>query len=218
MTTEAVPLRHILAPGSYGIQWFLPSDQGVTTTVHGDIDLQPSTPPRGEMAFEGIPIEWETNGALKSAGFPQTYTYPILKGKLRSNHDVVLIEAVVTTWAPNQAMVEARCALVGLGAPSVEDQFDSMRIQTSFLDRLSGVAPIAMTSIPMPEQDKPLKWWAQQAESLQQVWTSEKRSSPWASTAALGQVIPTNLLYVTARSRPLASALQRNLMKSSGNG
>lgn len=173
MDSEVTPLKHVVAPGEYSVQWFLPTENGETQAVEGMIELLPERPPRGQM-FDGAPIKWDVGeDHSHGASFPQTYEYPMLEGRLRNNYSIFLIDAEVLTWFGDRANVTARCALVGwapdAGQPTT---FHSIRLQTTFLDRLSAVAPLSKFKIPFNTDGKPIEWWAQQSSDLTQTWES----------------------------------------------
>src|SRR3954469_14863198 len=169
---DEAPLRHIVGPGEYPVQWLGASEDGETATpVQGSITLEPLHPPRGRMMFEGVPVAWDVTGSSLSAGFPQNYDYPLLLGHLASNHVIYLIDATVETWLEGTAVVYARCALVGTPGAEVGSKFQPLLLQTPFLDRPATIAPIDATRIP---RGRPIEWWAREAADLhKQVWTSE---------------------------------------------
>ncbi|AWS40188.1 hypothetical protein DKM19_01425 [Streptosporangium sp. 'caverna'] len=97
-----------------------------------------------------------------------------LRGKLRTNHDVVLLDATLTRWMHDRALVTGGTALVGLGLPSGQDQpkFGSITFQVGGLTELSGASPIKETyrpaSLAAPDTEFKMVW----NSDVDQEWTA----------------------------------------------
>jgi len=186
--TDGVPLNLRLAPGEYRCVWLVPDDQGDVRRLDGDIMLSVESPPRGN-AYGDVPLVWEHHDGQSSAGFPQVYSYPLLRGELRNGLNVVLLEAEVHSWDPGQALVNARIALVGTPGliqnhPPV---FDDMKLQITGLDSFYGVAPLKSFTFPTTGRDFYDRPTQVEANSdSEQSWSDENAEIHMSYDAALG--------------------------------
>jgi hypothetical protein len=186
--TDGVPLKLRLAPGEYRCVWLMPDDQGGVRRLDGDIMLSVESPPRGN-AYGDVPLVWEHRDGQSSAGFPQTYSFPVLRGELRNGLDVVLLEAEVHSWDASQALVTARVALVGAPGLMKNDPpiFDDMKLQITGLDSFYGVAPLKSFTFPATGRDfydHPLQVKAN--PDSEQSWSDESAEISMSYDAALG--------------------------------
>ncbi|MEU2610709.1 hypothetical protein ABZ570_03850 [Micromonospora sp. NPDC007271] len=152
LVASGVPLKPRLEPGQYGGEWLIPNQDGLVQRVGGDLELSAGRPP-SVAVWGDVPlhIEQHPNG-LTSAAFPQRFSYPLLVGELRNGLKVILVEAEVSTWQLERAIVSARAALVGPPSGSTEGPLlvSKIGIQISGLDAFSGIGPLKSFSHPQP--------------------------------------------------------------------
>lgn len=161
-------IKMLIDPGEYPCTLQIPDGEG-TREVAAEIELVGGNrPPRGNL-FGNVPLTVE-NGV---SSFPQRYTYPMVRGRLRNNQEIVLLEVVVTTWFPEQSSFAARGALVGFPPPDVADDFIGVRFQTTHLDRIIEYAPLAETKLPQPKPGEALEWWARERTSRYHEWSAD---------------------------------------------
>lgn len=166
MAEATVGIKMVIDPGEYACTLRIPELDGPTRELAAEIELVGGNkPPQGNL-FGDVPLKVE-NGA---SAFPQRYSYPVLRGRLRNNQELVLLDVEVTTWFPEQASFSARGALVGFPPPSAGDQFTKVRFQTLHLDRIIDFAPIAETKLPQPTAGEALEWWARERSSRYHEW------------------------------------------------
>lgn len=162
-------LKLLLEPGDYACTINLPDDDGSTREVAGEIELVGGNrPPRGNL-FGYLPHEVLTGVAT----FPQRSSYPVLRGRLRNNQELVLLDVSVTTLFPEQSSFSARAALVGFPQSDFADSFHKIRLQTIHLDRVIDYAPLAETKLPKPKPGEALEWWARERTSRYHEWVGE---------------------------------------------
>lgn len=135
-----------IAAGSYPCTWFIGNDR-----LSGDLQLAGARGPRG-AAFE-VPGVWTDSGTEESPSRrtfrPHTVEMPVLRGRLRPNHDVLLVDARIRHIFPEQSEVTARMALCGRWFPRGDSElmFSSVEFQVGGLTELarikalSGVSP-----------------------------------------------------------------------------
>lgn len=147
---DDTPLKLVIEPGEYHCTWSLLDQGGEPQEFPGDLELRPGLQPIGS-AHGNLPITWsESNGGF-SAGFPQTRTYPSVRGHLISGHDVLMLEATVQFWSRDRAFIDARAAIVGLqlfDAEEPPDLFTGCKLQVTGLDSIAGVAPLKSFTFP----------------------------------------------------------------------
>ena len=173
--SEPVPLKHIVDPGEYSCQLWVPIEGEEKRALEASISLQPRKQPKGDL-FGDVPIHVEVNEHGSSAAFPQSYEFPIVEGRLRSNHVIWLIDVNVQTWPGDRALFDARCALVGFPSSEPKNLFQSIRVQTTYLDRMASFAPIARFKPPQRTDGQPIEWWAEEASPMHHEWTSDNAS------------------------------------------
>lgn len=81
--------------------------------------------------------------------FGQRHEFDRLVGRLRSNHDIVVIDVGFEEWFPQQNIGFGRWAIVGLEIADVpEDRYTRVRFQITNSDLFFGVAPIGNVTWP----------------------------------------------------------------------
>jgi hypothetical protein len=157
------------------------------STVSGELTLVGLRKPYG-MMFEA-PGAWETkvsdDGSSVKTFSMHTQELPRLRGRLRTNHDVVLVDAEIVHVWPEQARVGARMALCGFDIPvEGEPLFSSVQFQVEGLNELAGTPPLSDVQVPLGSTDGERKFTA--------TWNQASRQS-WQSS--LGDTV--TLVYVT---------------------
>ncbi|WP_406394642.1 hypothetical protein OG806_32265 [Streptomyces sp. NBC_00882] len=157
-------------------------------SVTGTLELAGGKIPRGEI-FD-IPGEGWTPG-VDSEGVeyrtfePNTRRFPQLRGRLRTNHEVVLIDAQISYLFPGQAHLWAKMALCGLEVSKEAQPFNTIEFQVGGLTELSGHRPLKEMRLPttyVPDMEYSVKWNAE----ADQTWcadTDEEISLKFAPNA-----------------------------------
>jgi hypothetical protein len=122
-------------PGDYACTWFLDNDVRA-----GQIELSGNRFPRVDLFDDN----WGASpGSSTVHSFRQSHDLPRLVGKMRSNLDVVLVDARIEFAFPNWAFGRARLAIVGLGVDRItEDRYDAIVLQVTGAERFFGASPI----------------------------------------------------------------------------
>lgn len=86
-------------PGTHRCSWTLskpPHEE--TWQSEGDVTLLGDRQPAGAV-YGRAPVTYQTSptGGL-SAGFPQKFQYPIVRGELVNGRDVILVDAMLRSW------------------------------------------------------------------------------------------------------------------------
>lgn len=118
-----------------------------------------------------------------------TVAYPVLRGRARTNHEVVLLDVNVMHIFPEQAQFESRMALCGFGIPNTEELlFDTIRFQVGGLTELSGVTAFRKAQIPLRRTgDSNQEFIATLSNDGDQEWETES-----GDTLALDYVVQVN--------------------------
>lgn len=151
--SDGVPLKQILEPGEYRVEWTVPTQAGQRITLQGDLELRTDRPPRGNAYGEGL-ASWQFDGGTRHAGFPQIYEAGLVTGRLLNGQHVVLVDAVVEVWFSDRVIVHGRAALVGrspLGTESLD--IVKLGVQVEGIDAIAGVAPIQKVKIPLGKKE-----------------------------------------------------------------
>lgn len=121
-------------PGNYAAEWVLGE-----RTIAGEFSGDPLRRPTMSMFGDVEEVDWSQGG-----GFPQHYQYDRVIGHLRSGEDVVLTDADIAIWFPDQrSSGSARHAIVGWNVADVpDDRYSRVRFQFTNADLFFGVAPI----------------------------------------------------------------------------
>ena len=129
-----------VVPGDYAVEWFVDD-----RSLAGELSLEPNRPPLAELFGHVVP----PNSSSNVRGFPEEYHFDRFTGRLRSNLDVVLTDAHISTWFPQRSHLSARHAIVGMNVSEVlGDAFCHARFQLTSLDLLFGVAPVQSVTWP----------------------------------------------------------------------
>jgi hypothetical protein len=133
-------------PGDYSCTWSMDGK-----TIAGQVDLRASERPVGHV-FDLDKWTFETSDSgeeIRSFSGPVDEKLPVVRGTLRDNRDVVLMDATLSHWMPDRAFVRAEMALCGLSLPAQDPLlFDSISFQVGGLTELSGVRPIKSKQVP----------------------------------------------------------------------
>jgi hypothetical protein len=152
-----------VSPGEYSLEWILGDRR-----IAGDVALAARRLPR--ITAYGEPGEVVADRGERE--FPQTRAIPRLVGRLRSNLDIVVLDATLDEWFPGQSFGAGRWAIVGLGIASVpEDAYDRIRFQITDSDLWFGVPPL--DRVTWPARDSPATektFSASLNPSAHQVW------------------------------------------------
>lgn len=154
----------MIAVGDYACRWAYHGE-----VVSGEIRLEGSRPPRGEL-FDA-PDTW-VEGESKRSFSPHTETVDVLRSWLRSGHDAVLLHARLNHWWPDRTAVGARMALVGSGLPDGELLFDSVEFQVGGLTDLAGVRPLEQITFPKTLEGN---------VEFSATWNSETATQTWST-------------------------------------
>jgi hypothetical protein len=131
--------RLAIRPGEYPCEWVVGSKR-----LAGGLELRAGLPP--VLAIYG---DLEDHATTATRSLPERHEYARLVGRLRSNLDVVLTEAALTTWFPGQTIGLGRYAIVGLGVDRVpDDEYERIQLQITGSDLLFGVPPLSAVSWP----------------------------------------------------------------------
>jgi hypothetical protein len=177
--SDGVPLKQVLEPGEYRVEWELPTQEGGVVTLHGDVRLHADRPPDGR-AYGDVPILWFTQDESRYADFPQVYERGLVFGQLLNGQQIALVGAVVEIWSHERAILHARAALVSRR----ETKFDSLdiiglRIQVEGLDAIAGIGPIRRVDSPAGRtEDRRYLDWSWEAVG------QPKSTQSWVDTAA----------------------------------
>ncbi|MEU8632488.1 hypothetical protein AB0C38_09995 [Amycolatopsis sp. NPDC048633] len=162
------------APDDYLVTWRLPSTKGGTFAAHGALTVAAGQPPMGVAHGEFYHVlETMTGGGF---GFPQSVEVPALIGSMSNGANVVLVDARVEYWLPNQARITAAAAVITLAdvSDTEEARFASFKIQISGLDAVTGVSPIRRTNF--PEKGAAGTWSAELRSDFEQEWCDAEAS------------------------------------------
>ncbi|GEP49272.1 hypothetical protein FVP74_07440 [Microbacterium saccharophilum] len=159
--SESAPLRHLLEPGEYRVQWTIPSREGGEITLEGDLELIADRPPRAH-AYGEIPDTYSTGGpGERVASFPQSYAGGLVRGHLLNGQHVLLVDTTIDIVFPERAVLHARAALVGRDpAPKGDLSVTKVKAQVEALDAVTAIPPIRKTKVPMqvPPGKRHLDW------------------------------------------------------------
>jgi hypothetical protein len=153
----------ILAAGTYPCQWTY-RDQ----VMSGEIRLEGFQMPVGEM-FD-VPGTWVEGEGCRSFQ-PHKDTTDVLRGRLRSGYETVLLDVRIQHWLPERSWAHGQMALVG-SAPPEELLFDSVRFQVGGLTELAGVYPVKSIALPETLDIDAVISATWNAETAAQAWTA----------------------------------------------
>lgn len=167
--------RLAVSTGEYACTW---SVNGAT--VAGELEIVGRQRPRGSV-FDApgvwTPEHNDTGPAVRRFS-PHTVEFPRLCGRLRTNQDVVLLDAKITHLFPEQARLSARMALCGLGVPNRDEPlFDSVEFQVGGLTELSGVRALKEFEVPIGRGTAERQFTASWNGDADQEWRSTSGDS-----------------------------------------
>ncbi|MFE3106854.1 ApeA N-terminal domain 1-containing protein [Kitasatospora indigofera] len=119
--------------------------------VPGELELADGIGPQG-VAFD-VPGVWSADGSEPAylTFSPHVRKIPRLRGRLRTGHDVLLLDAWLFHAHPDQSQLGARVALCGLDIPDGDGPlFDSVELQVGGLTELSSISPLRDVTLPLP--------------------------------------------------------------------
>lgn len=166
--TRKTALKLSFTPDDYLATWQLPSPKGGTFESHGALTVEAGKPPKATAHgdFDGQ-LEKMAGGAI---GFPQHVDAPVITGSLSNGANVILVNAQVSYWFPDRAIIHAAAAIITLAdVTSAEALFKHFDIQVGGLDAIAGVAPIKSTKF--PKKGAAGTWAAELASDFKQEWT-----------------------------------------------
>ncbi|MFG3255221.1 HEPN domain-containing protein [Streptomyces sp. NPDC048172] len=164
-----------VSTGEYACTWSV--NDG---TVPGELVLAGSQRPQGSV-FDAPGVwtsETDGSGSVTRRFSPHVAEFPRLRGRLRTNQDVVLLDAKVTYLFPEQARLSARMALIGLGIPEADELlFDSVEFQVGGLTEISGVRAFTEFSMPVRGGSTERQFSAAWSGEADQEWTTASGDS-----------------------------------------
>ena len=158
----------ILAAGTYPCQW---TYRGQVSS--GEIRLDGSQVPAGEM-FDA-PGTWVEGEGCRSFE-PHEDTADVLRGRLRSGYETVLLDVRIRHLLPERSWVHGRMALTGSALPG-KLLFDSVKFQVGGLTELAGVYPIKSITLPEALDSDAVTSATWNAETAAQAWTTSEGDS-----------------------------------------
>jgi hypothetical protein len=163
------PIKLQVPPDDYPVMLSIPASDGTPHEVTGTITLSGGAFPTAKI-WGNLPLKQTVVGAFT---FPQYFEYPVLKGKLSTNQDVILINARMSAYAIEHATLYADLALVGNARGAFVDSFTEIRFQVEHLDRCLSFAPIYQVQMPLDQKNPSLAWSVTERESRYEYWQSE---------------------------------------------
>lgn len=132
--------------GDYPVEWLLKNRR-----FTGDVALAPRRRP--QITLHGKLRRPKKNAAGELVYFfpGQRISYPRLVGQLRSNQDIVVLEADIEEWFPERFSGFGRWGIVGLDIASVpDDAYDHITFQITDADLWFGAPPLEGIRWPKP--------------------------------------------------------------------
>lgn len=149
---DGVPLRQLLEPGQYRVEWRVPSPDGSIVDVQGDLTLEADRSPHAQLFDTGSALV--RLDSVHSMSFPRTYEAEMVTGTLLNGHTVVLVDASIQSWFPGRATIRARAALVGrMPQDPPNPEITEVEVQVSGLDAIAGIGPIRQVKIPLRREE-----------------------------------------------------------------
>ena len=153
----------MLVAGTYPCQWAY-RDQ----VMSGEIQLEGSRVPVGEM-FDA-PGTWVKGEGSRSFELHED-TVDVLRGRLRSGYETVLLGVRILHSLPERSWVHGQMALTGSALPE-KLLFDSVRFQVGGLTELAGVYPVKSIALPETLDGDAVISATWNAETAAQAWTT----------------------------------------------
>lgn len=153
----------MLAAGTYPCQWTY-RDQ----VMSGEIQLEGLRAPVGEM-FDapGTYVEGEGSRSFE----PHEDSVDVLRGRLRSGYETVLLGVRTQHYLPQRSWVHGQMALTGSALPE-KLLFDSVKFQVGGLTELAGVYPVKSITLPETLDSDAVISATWNAETAAQAWTT----------------------------------------------
>jgi len=104
-------------PGKYALEWLVGKSRWLT----GDVELAPRRRPRIELNGKLRRPRKNAAGELVYAFPGEEINFPRLVGRLRSNEEIVVIDATLSQWFLERFLGFGRWAIVGLDIAGVPD-------------------------------------------------------------------------------------------------
>lgn len=146
--TRKAALKLSFAPDDYLATWSLPSVNGEAIEAHGSLTVESGKSPKGSAHgnLEAAMVH-EAPGVTT---FPQHVDAAVVSGRLSNGANVLLVNARVSYWLPNQASIYSDAAIITMADVNDADEalFGGFDIQVGGLDAIAGVAPIKSTRFP----------------------------------------------------------------------
>ncbi len=186
-------------PGEYACKWFFGKE-----SRPGQIELTGNRFPRLDL--------FDDNWADAAAGsivhtFGQSQDFDRLVGKMRSNHDIVLIDGRIDSGLPGWAFGVAQFAIVGLGVDRVpEDRYERLVLQVTGADRFFGVSPVQDVSWPAQSPRAEQRYSVLLNPDARQRWRD--RTEVCQSSAAMPASSRCTAIASSWRSRQCSSSSQ----------
>jgi hypothetical protein len=171
MPDDKPPLRLKYEPGEYLCTWAVPNGVGSILELPGNLTVLADRPPGGEV-YGDVPLKWdEAAGGVRSAGFPQQHSVPVLHGILSNGGSVLVTDATVIYWTGGVGNIRGAAALVGsprfMGfvRPELADigrsevLVTAVEVQVGALDAAMGTVPISSVRNPVISEKNPRNEW-----------------------------------------------------------
>lgn len=147
----------------------------------GMLTVEPGKWPSGTVYGE-MPIIWNRDGkGGKSAGFPQSHQFDILRGRLSSGAYFALMNGEISYWFDTQGRAVGTFAVMSRDEFVLEEhrKYSSIEFQIEGLEAIADVAPIAATQHPT-DMTVEQQWAATLNKDAKLDWTSgDHKMSFW---------------------------------------
>lgn len=170
----AYKLPHQL--GEYLCTWHLPTEDGSTVDVQGNLSLEEGHWPTG-FAYGDIPVDLDSKSTkfALSFSFPQRKEYERIAGTLTSGVQIELQNCTLTMWSPDQAR------LIGTAAVLSSEQFNAdeprtyrtVHLQIEDMHLLAAQKPLKAIEIP---KESPYRYSATVNEQARVEWLDDEHS------------------------------------------
>ena len=167
--TSAVKLP--FETGEYLITWQVPDRRGGHLAIPGVLTVEQGKYPTGILHGD-LPIVWVSEGATRTASFPQRHPFDVLTGRLSSGAYVALMNGELSYSFPGSGRAVGAFAALSLDAfdTSEHRKYASIELQIEGLESVAGVAPISRVKMPMEAGDE-LVWEATVDKDANFAWS-----------------------------------------------
>lgn len=186
MPDNRAPLRLQYEPGEYLCTWAVPNGDAGILELPGNLTVLADRPPRGEV-YGAVPLRWdEAATGVRSAGFPQQHSVPVLHGILSNGGTVLVTDATVIYWTGGVGHIRGAAALVGsprflgFARPDLSEiartevLVTEVEVQVGALDAAMGTAPISSVRNPtISEKNPPNEWVAVLNAEMRLQWNRD---------------------------------------------